>query len=66
VSEGQKDPEAMAAHDDEEEDGTRSGPCPFAVQGLTRQGLGNKFWKPLVAIALKHLTKGKLITSGRT
>jgi hypothetical protein len=66
VSEGQKDPEAMAAHNDNGEDGTRSGPCSFAVQGLTRQDLGNKFWKPLIAIALKHITKGKPITSGRT
>lgn len=45
-SSGEKDPEAMAAHDNEHEDGSSSGDCPFVVHGLTGDEMETKSLKP--------------------
>jgi len=58
---GNKASEAMASNDNDEEEGTTSGQCPFTVQGLTGDDLENKPWKTLIAIVLKHLTDGKRV-----
>jgi len=54
-----KAPEATATYDNELEDGTETGKCPFVVHGLTGEEYGNKTAKALKAIALRHLTGNK-------
>ncbi len=56
-----KDPESTAVHDNEEEDGTETGKCPFVVHGLTGEEYSTKTAKALKAIALKHLTSNRKI-----
>src|SRR5277367_253180 len=53
-----KNPESTAVHDNDEEDGTESGSCPFVVHGLTGEEYSTKSIKAIKAIALKHLTSG--------
>ena len=53
-----KNSESTAVHDNEEEDGTESGQCPFVVHGLTGDEYSSKSIKAIKAIALKHLTSG--------
>src|ERR1700722_691539 len=60
-----KNPESTAVHDDNEEDGTESGSCPFVVHGLTGEEYSTKSIKTIKAIALKHLTSGgKILAIG--
>lgn len=56
---GEKDPEATAVNDNEVEDGTVEGPCPFAVHGLTGEELSTKSMRALIAIAMDHMAKNK-------
>jgi len=56
-----KDPESTAVHDNECEEGTETGQCPFVVHGLTGEEYSNKSLKTLKAIALKHLTSNQKI-----
>src|SRR4051794_33453031 len=56
-----KDPEATAVHDNETEEGTETGKCPFVVHGLTGEEYTTKSVKALKAIALKHLTSNRKI-----
>ena len=51
-----KNPEATAVNDMEEEAGTETGKCPFIVHGLTGEEYTTKSLKALKAIALKHIT----------
>jgi hypothetical protein len=62
-SSGEKDPEATAVHDNEQEDGASSGDCPFVVHGLTGEELGTKSLKTLIAIAMDHMTKNRKIVA---
>ncbi|KZT23613.1 hypothetical protein NEOLEDRAFT_1068972, partial [Neolentinus lepideus HHB14362 ss-1] len=54
----QKEAFAKSLHDDGEEDGTTSGPCPLVVHGVTGAQLNTKSIKSLKALAIKHLTSG--------
>src|SRR6266487_225542 len=56
-----KDPEATAVNDNEEEEGTETGKCPFVVHGLTGEEYSTMSVKTLKAIALKHLTSNQKI-----
>lgn len=56
-----KDPEATAVYDNEDEDGVEEGDCPFVVQGLTGEQLGSMNAKGLAAAALKHLKEGNKV-----
>ena len=57
--------EATSVHDNEEEAGTSSGPCPFAVHGITGEEYSTKTLKALKAIAVGHLMKdGKILAVG--
>src|SRR6266487_4287854 len=56
-----KDPENTAVYDNETEEGTETGPCPFVVHGLTGEEYSTKSVKALKAIALKHLTSNQKI-----
>jgi hypothetical protein len=52
---GNKIASAMSIHDDEIEDGTTDGPCPFTVHGLTGPEFENMSMERLKAKALQHL-----------
>ena len=52
---GNKIVTAMSVHDDEFEDGTTDGPCPFTVHGLTGPEFENMSLENLKARALQHL-----------
>ena len=57
--------EATSVHDNEEEAGTSSGSCPFAVHGITGEEYSTKTLKALKAIAVGHLMKdGKILAVG--
>jgi len=56
-----KDPESTATYDNEIEEGTDSGECPFVVHGITGDEYSNMSTKALKAIALKHLTSNRKI-----
>jgi hypothetical protein len=56
-----KDPESTAVNDNEEEEGTESGKCPFVVHGLTGEEYSNMSLKAMKAVALKHLTTNGLM-----
>ena len=53
-----KYPENTSTFDDEAEDGTEQGDCPFVVHGLTGESLDTMTSNRLKAIALTHLNKG--------
>jgi hypothetical protein len=60
-----KNPESTAINDNEVDEGTETGKCPFVVHGLTGEEYTNKSVKALKAIALKHLTSnGKILAIG--
>ena len=52
-----KNPESTAVHDNDTEDGTETGMCPFVVHGLTGEEYSTKSLKAIKAIALKHFEK---------
>ena len=52
---GNKIAAAMSVYDDEFEDGTTDGPCPFTVHGLTGPEFENMSMDRLKAKALQHL-----------
>jgi len=56
-----KDPESTAVFDNDEEEGTETGKCPFVVHGLTGEEYSTKTSKALKAIALKHLMSNQKI-----
>ena len=60
-----KNPEAIAVNDMEDEAGTEIGKCPFIVHGLTGEEYSTKSLKALKAIALKHITdNGSVLAIG--
>ena len=54
---GNKIPSAMSVYDNEFEDGTTDGPCPFTVHGLTGPEFENMSMDRLKARALQHLAE---------
>ncbi|KAF8195353.1 hypothetical protein K438DRAFT_1968663 [Mycena galopus ATCC 62051] len=56
--ESNKVPEQLSVHDAGEEDGTSSGPCTFAVHGLSGEHYNNMKTDALKAKALTHLANG--------
>ena len=54
---GNKIPSAMSVHDNELEEGTTNGPCPFTVHGLTGPQYKNMSMENLKARALQHLVE---------
>ena len=48
----------MSVNDDEFEDGTTNGPCPFTVHGLTGPKFDNMSIDRLKVRALRHLAEG--------
>ena len=54
---GNKFVSAMSVHDDEFEDGTADGPCPFTVHGLIGPEFENMSIERLKARALQHLAE---------
>ena len=62
-----KFPENTSSFDDEAEDGTEHGDCPFVVHGLTGESLDTMTSNRLKAIALTHLNKGqKMLAVGHS
>ena len=53
----ERDPETVAQHDNDIEDGTSTGTCPFVVYSLTGEQLITKNLKTLIAIAMDHMDK---------
>ncbi|KDR73765.1 hypothetical protein GALMADRAFT_46687, partial [Galerina marginata CBS 339.88] len=63
--ESNKIPSAMSIDDNELEEGSESGPCPFTVNGLTGEEYSTMDTKAMKAIALRHLqAKGKVLGIG--
>jgi hypothetical protein len=56
-----KNPEGMSVFENEEEDGTEIGECPFTVHGLTGEDLPTMSSSALKAQVLQHLNSGKKI-----
>ncbi|KAF8660543.1 hypothetical protein AX14_007424 [Amanita brunnescens Koide BX004] len=57
--------ESMSVFDNEEEDGTESGPCSFTVHGLTAQELSAMSANAIKARALQHLnSEGRILAIG--
>jgi hypothetical protein len=56
-----KDPESTAVYDNEVEEGTETGKCPFVVHGLTGEEYSTKSVKALKTIALRHLMSNQKI-----
>jgi hypothetical protein len=56
-----KEPEATAVNDMNDEEGTEQGMCPFVVHGLTGDEYTKLSTQALKTIALKHLTGNKNI-----
>ena len=58
-------PATMSLHDDEDEEGSSDGPCPFTVHGITGADYGNMSIQSLKARALRHLeSEGKILGIG--
>ncbi|PPQ65718.1 hypothetical protein CVT26_000335 [Gymnopilus dilepis] len=53
-----KDPLTMSLHDDEDEEGTSEGPCPFIVHGLTGTEYSTMSTQAMKTMALRHLQAG--------
>src|SRR6201987_2870563 len=67
AAEHNKPVEVFSVYDNEEEAGTTSGPCPFAVHGLTEVEFSTKSLKALKAIAAQHLLSGgKVLAIGHS
>ena len=60
-STGERDPETIALSDNDPEDGTSTGPCPFVVHSLTGEELVTKSLKALIAIAMDHMEKNRMV-----
>jgi hypothetical protein len=60
-SNGEQDPEAIGQDDNEIEDGTSVGSCPFVVHSITGEELLTKSLKALIAIALDHMEKNRKV-----
>lgn len=57
---------AMSSHDNVEEEGTDSGPCPFSVHGMTGAEYQNMSINALKARALRHLdNEGRTLGVGQ-
>ena len=64
-SKSNKDPEATSLYNNDDEDGTEEGPCPFIVYGLASEEFSNKSIKEIKFLALQHLTsEGKILGIG--
>jgi hypothetical protein len=62
-----KYPEATSQFDDDVEDGTEEGDCPFVVHGLTGESLETMTTNKLKGIALTYLNKGgKMLAVGHS
>lgn len=62
-----REPEATAVYDDEEEEGVEEGVCPFVVHGITGEQLADLEFRKLKAQAMKHLNEGnKFLAIGRS
>jgi hypothetical protein len=62
-----KYPENTSSFDDEIEDGTEEGDCPFVVHGLTGESLDTMTSNKLKGIALTYLNKGgKMLAVGHS
>jgi hypothetical protein len=62
-----KVPEGTSVFDNECEDGTEKGDCPFIVHGLTGEQLDTKSINSLKGIALRHLNSGgKMLAVGHS
>ena len=62
-----KYPENTSVFDDELEDGTQDGDCPFIVHGLTGENLDTMTGKKLKGIALSYLNNGgKMLAVGHS
>ena len=62
-----KSPESMSVHETVEEDGTASGPCPFAVHGMMGTAVSNMSTDALKTVALEHLEAGgKMLAVGHS
>jgi Helitron helicase-like domain at N-terminus/PIF1-like helicase len=62
-----KYPESTSKFDDDVEDGTEEGDCPFVVHGLTGESLDTMTTNKLKGIALTHLnTGGKMLAVGHS
>jgi len=60
-SSGERDFEAVAQNDNDVEDGTSTGACPFVVHSLTGEQFITKSLKALIAIAMDHMDKNRKI-----
>jgi hypothetical protein len=60
-SSGERDPETVAQNDNDLEDGTSTGTCPFVVHSLTGEQLVTKSLKALIAIAMDHMDKNRKV-----
>ena len=57
-----KRPKSVSVHDNEDEDGTEEGECPFVVHGVTSADVETKTTEQLKGIALKHFnSNGKIL-----
>lgn len=55
-------PESISVHDQEEEEGTEEGQCPFVVHSVTSADLETKTTEQLKGIALRHFnSNGKIL-----
>ncbi len=60
-----RDKEAMSVHDNEEEDGVKTGDCPFVVHGITGEEFTKLSLEALKIKAIEHLMKdGKIMFVG--
>ncbi|KAK7039290.1 hypothetical protein VNI00_010195 [Paramarasmius palmivorus] len=58
--------ESQAVHDNEEEDGTESGPCAFTVHGITGEHLEGRTTDELKGLAAQYFNNGgKVLSIGR-
>lgn len=64
---GKERGENIPVHDDDDEDGTESGMCPFTVQGLSSDMLTGTDTSTTIAELLLHLKEGKdILAIGRS
>jgi hypothetical protein len=60
-----KTPEGVSVFDEEEEDGTEKGDCPFTVHGITGEEINIMSSNALKAKAMQHLnSQGKILAVG--
>ena len=57
----ERDPEAVGQGDNDLEDGTSDGACPFVVHSLTGEELVTKSLKALIAIAVDHMEQNRKV-----